>query len=68
MKLEELFKKYPDDRKAYRKSRKHMTPVTVEWLTGLHAWGNEESRQMGFLLPQFMITDAIADDWEIVDQ
>lgn len=39
----------------------------IEWLKGLKVWGNEESRKMGFLIPQHMIEDANADDWEIVE-
>lgn len=39
---------------------------SIEWLKMIHAIGNEESRKLGFLIPQFMIDDAQADDWEEV--
>lgn len=39
----------------------------VGWLKGLKGWGNEESRKMGFIIPEFMIEDAKADDWELTE-
>lgn len=39
----------------------------IEWLKGMYAWGNEESREMGFIIPQFMIDNAQADDWEVYE-
>ena len=39
----------------------------IKWLKGLKSWGNEEFRKLGFFIPQFMIDDAEADDWEIYE-
>lgn len=38
---------------------------SVKWLKGLKMYGNEESREMGFIIWDAMIEDANADDWEI---
>ena len=40
---------------------------TIEWLKGMHAWGNKECRKMGFWIPDFMIADANTDDWEVFE-
>lgn len=40
---------------------------TVGWLKQLKINGNEESRKLGFIIPQFMIEDANANDWEIFE-
>jgi hypothetical protein len=37
----------------------------VKWLKGLKAWGNEQSKELGFIIPVSMIEDANADDWEL---
>lgn len=63
MTLDEAFKKYDDEVELKRPNR---MPHNVAWLKQLKAWGNEESRKMGFGIPQCMIDDAIADDWETV--
>jgi hypothetical protein len=68
MTLTEIFDKHTNDQKIYRTSRLWITPVSIEWAKGLKAWGNEESRSMGFWIPQFMLEDAEADDWELVNE
>ncbi len=65
MTLDEAFEKYPDDKKMARKSKPNFT-AHIEWLKGLKAWGNKESRELGYAIPQFMIEDSNADDWELV--
>lgn len=37
--------------------------ASYEWLKGLHAWGNNESRGMGFVILDLMLNDAEANDW-----
>lgn len=63
MKLDEAFEKYDDTTKLKRHG--YNMAYDIAWLKGLKAWGNEESRKLGFIIPQFMIDDANADDWEI---
>lgn len=46
---------------------KSLPKHSVEWLKGLKAWGNQESRNMGFIIPDFMIEDANATDWELYE-
>lgn len=66
MTLDEIFEKYTDEQYILRSSKPaYMSPVTVGWAKGLKAWGNEESRKIGFWIPQFMIEDAQANDWEL---
>ncbi len=85
MTLEEIFKKYPNDKKGfYRQSmfdrlKNHRPDLDdksildgilkhwVEWLKGLKAWGNQESIDMGFIIPSFMIEDANANDWKLYE-
>ena len=68
MTLDEVFEKYSDDKTIIRTSRSHMPPATVKWCKGLKAWGCQEARNMGFFIPQFMIDDAHADDWELKNE
>jgi hypothetical protein len=99
MKLEEAFRKYPDETLMIRKSNmdyfiNHVNNSStykdatqeeknaaidqysknkfyhkkISFLKQLYAWGNEESRRMGFGIPDFMIEDAKADDWQIVGE
>lgn len=65
MTLEEAFKKYSNEINLKRPS--HLFYYDILWLKQLKAWGNEESRDMGYIIPQHMIDDANADDWEIVE-
>lgn len=65
MTLDELFAKYPDHRKAYRTGVANMSPKTIEWCKGLKEWGDPELRAKGYIIPDFMVEDAKADDWEI---
>lgn len=65
MTLDEIFKKYSDEQKVYRAGTKYISPKTVGWCKQLKAWGNQESREMGFWIPDYMIKDANADDWEL---
>jgi len=65
MKLEEAFEKYDDKVKLKRPN--YNLSFTIRWLKQLKAWGNQESRDMGFLIPQPMIDDANADDWEVIE-
>ena len=60
MTLDEIFSKFSDETKIKRKNQILITDV--KWAKGLKAWGNEESRELGFIIPQFMIDDAMADD------
>jgi hypothetical protein len=66
MKLEEAFEKYPNTTKLRRKSKPSFS-ADIKWLKGLKAWGNEDARKLGFIIPKFMIEDANADDWEIME-
>lgn len=63
MTLDEAFEKYDDTVKMTRPGLN--MDYDIAWLKGLKAWGNQESRELGFIIPQFMIDDAQADDWEI---
>ncbi len=65
MKLKELIGKYPDFRKVYRKGEANMSPKTLEWCKGLVEWADPDLRHKGYVIPQFMIEDAQADDWEL---
>lgn len=61
--LEKLKKQCPDA--SEETILKVMSKYPVVWLKGLKGWGNQESRNMGYGIPQFMIDDANADDWEL---
>lgn len=41
---------------------------SVGYLKGLKGWANQESRDMGYIIPQFMIDNAIADDWVVYNK
>lgn len=61
--VERLLKRRPDLKESdIGDSGAH----SVEFLKGMKSWGNQESRRLGFLIPDFMIEDANADDWEVV--
>jgi hypothetical protein len=66
MTLEKAFKKYTDD--TILKRPKHFFSFSVKWLKQLKAWANEESRWLGFIIPQTMIEDANAEDWELSNE
>ncbi len=66
MKLDDALEKYPDEVMMRRKDKPNFE-VTISWLRQLKAWGNTESRELGFLIPQFMIDDAEASDWELCE-
>ena len=76
MKLTEAFKKYADDVKLVRNKKQYnilgeevpRMAADIKFLKGLHAWGNEDSRKLGFIIPDFMIDDAQADDWEVLEE
>jgi hypothetical protein len=69
MKLQEAFDKYPDTQKMRRQSYdSRRMSYDIGWLKGMHAWGNEESRRLGFFIFPSMIEDAQADDWEPVNE
>lgn len=65
MTLDEAFKKYSDDIKL---NRPGYMSHDIAWLKQLKAWGNNESRTLGYIIPQFMIDDANATDWEVTKQ
>lgn len=67
MTLDEAFKKYPDTTVMKRKNSLTYQPFNIKWLKQLKAYGNEESRKLGFFIPDGMISDADADDWEVVE-
>lgn len=67
MTLDEAFKLYDDSVKLKRKV-KNRDGCTIKFLKGLKAWGNQESRDLGFIIPQFMIDDANANDWDVYEQ
>lgn len=68
MNLDEAFLLHDDLAKLKRQSwETHRGGYTVEWLKGLKAWGTAGNRKMGFIIPQFMIDDAQADDWEVIE-
>lgn len=67
MKLEEAFKKYGDEIKMKRTSSRFDCGFSIEFLKMHHAWGNQESRDLGFWISNAMIEDASADDWEIYE-
>lgn len=64
MYLSEIFNKYPHDSAMEFRRKGRIFSANIKWLKQMKAWGNEESRKMGFIIPQFMIDDAEADDWE----
>jgi hypothetical protein len=65
MTLDEAFKKYDNDIKMKRNG--DISAYSISWLKSLKVWGNNESRELGFKIPQFMIEDAKADDWEKIE-
>ncbi len=68
MTLDEVFEKYSNDKKIIRTSLSHMPPATVKSCKSLKAWASQETRNMGFFIPKFMIDDAHADDWELKNE
>lgn len=72
MTLEEAFEKYSDETILKRKDALEILAADIKWLKGLKAWGkvwgNEESRKLGVIVPQLMIDDANANDWEVITQ
>ena len=66
MKLIEAFEKYSDDRLMKRPYM--MFGRDIAWLKDFHAWGNEDARKLGFMIPDSMIEDANANDWEEVKE
>lgn len=64
MTLDEAFTKYDDQ--TFLKRPNSPVMCDIKWLKQLKAWGNQESRSLGFIIPDFMIEDANADDWELV--
>jgi hypothetical protein len=62
--LDEIFEKYPDAKKIYRRGP-HPMSFSIEFCKGLKSWGNAEVRKLGFWIPKCMIDDANANDWEI---
>lgn len=67
MTLDEIFEKYTDDKKIYRISRNYMSPKPIAWAKLLKEWGKEELRKEGFWMPEYMVEDANANDWQIYD-
>lgn len=63
MKLQEAFEKYSDD--IYLKRKKGFVSLSILDLKDMVAWANEDSRKLGFIIPQCLIEDAQADDWEL---
>lgn len=61
MTLDKIFEKYNDDDKIYRTSIKHPLPATIKWAKSMKAWGSQEARDLGFIIPQFMIDDTKSD-------
>lgn len=45
--------------------KKDMYACDLETLKGIKAFGNQRAVNMGFLIPNGMIEDANADDWEL---
>lgn len=39
----------------------------IEFFKSLKEWGKEEYRKIGFWVPQFIIDDSNADDWEVFE-
>lgn len=66
MRLKELVDNYSPHRKVYRKNEPYLSPKTLEWCKGLLEWADPELRHKGYIIPQIMIDDAIADDWELL--
>jgi hypothetical protein len=68
MKLEEAFKKYSDETKMKRPDSPLI--VDIKYLKQAWAWHNPKDvdhlREIGFILPKFMVDHYAADDWEII--
>lgn len=67
MKLDDLIDKYPEHTKVYRTNVKYFPPESLSICKILRAWGDKELIGMGFVVPQLVIDDANADDWEIYE-
>jgi hypothetical protein len=67
MKLEEAFAKYSDETRLRKKSQPCFD-AKIQWWKMHKQWANQESRDMGFIIPQHMIDDANADDFEVVEE
>lgn len=65
MNLDYIIANFKDADEFKRISKPWVSGKPVEWLKGLKDWGNQESKDMGFSIPSFMIDDANADDWEL---
>lgn len=63
MKLEDAFKLFGNGVTLKRKSKPWISGE-VAWLKGLEKWGTESNRKLGFFIPNEMIEDANANDWE----
>jgi len=64
--VDRLKKHRPDLTEEYIIEKSPKYPV--DWLKGLKAWGNQESRDLGFFISKGMIEDANADDWELYEE
>lgn len=64
MTLDEIFEKYTGDERFKRPNFGFSYPIS--WLKQFKLYGSEEYRDLGFIIPDFMIEDANADDWEII--
>ena len=68
MTLDEAFEKYPDETILKRKSHVNITfNANMEYLKSMKPWACEYARNTGFIIPQSMIDDAKADDWEVYE-
>lgn len=63
----DLFPSHYDQALVQSFLEKGLGAYPIYWLKQLIGWGNEESRKMGFIIPQSMIDDANANDWEIIE-
>lgn len=72
MKLNELMQAYPDSTRVRRKPPGNQFTnsgiTNLAWARILLTWANPHAVSCGFLVPENMMEDAEADDWEIVDE
>lgn len=63
MTLDEAFEKYPDTTILRRKG--NWFCASIKWWKMHKAWATPEARRDGFIIPDKMIEDANANDFEV---
>jgi hypothetical protein len=64
--FKDTFPEYVDKEKLQEYLESGGGAYDIGWLKKQHARADKELRKLGFIIPDYMIEDANADDWELV--